>query len=106
VAGSRPANLGAVQTLGLGVEYPAEVYSLSHVALPFPADDPLYGNRPSGRKVLQLGAVALRGERNTLEVSQDSLNRISYNPFFDYMARRIEATMPLGPVPPPNTISP
>ena len=31
-----------------GLHYPDDVYSLSHIALPFPADDPLYGNRPSG----------------------------------------------------------
>jgi hypothetical protein len=69
------------------------VYSLSHVALPFPADDPLYGNRPSGLPVLQLGAVAVRGERNTLAISQDSIDRLTWNPFYDEMARRITATI-------------
>jgi alpha-beta hydrolase superfamily lysophospholipase len=94
VARSRPAGDGATQVVALGLDYPRDVYSLSHIALPFTADDPLYGDRPSGRKVLQLGSVALRGERNTLEVSQDSLNRLSYNPFYAYMTQRIEATMP------------
>ena len=69
------------------------MYSLSHVALPFPADDPLYGNQPSGLRVLQLGNVAVRGERNTLAVSQDSLNRLTWNPFYADMAARIEATL-------------
>ncbi|HET7883310.1 MAG TPA: alpha/beta hydrolase, partial [Acetobacteraceae bacterium] len=32
---------------GLGVMYPRDVFSLSHVALPFPADDPLYGSQPN-----------------------------------------------------------
>ena len=75
------------------LRYPADVYSLSHVALPFPADDPLYGNVPTGRAHLQLGTVAVRGERNTLAVSQDSLNRLGWNPFHDDMARRIEAVI-------------
>ena len=72
---------------------PLDVYSLSHIALPFPADDPLYGRTPSGLRVLQLGTVAVRGERNTLAVSQDSLDRLTWNPFFDDMAARIEATL-------------
>jgi hypothetical protein len=76
------------------MDYPRGVYSLSHIALPFPDDDALYGNRPSGKRVLQLGAIAVRGERNTLAVSQDSLNRLSHNPFYDYMAQRIATTAP------------
>jgi len=35
----------------------------------------------------------VRGERNTLAVSQDSLNRLSWNPFHDDMATRIEAVI-------------
>ena len=34
----------------LGVSYPRDVFSLSHVALPFPADDPLYGSQPNGQE--------------------------------------------------------
>jgi alpha-beta hydrolase superfamily lysophospholipase len=93
VARSRSAGATDISTHSLGEAYPNDVYSLSHVALPFPADDPLYGNRPSGLPVLQLGAVAVRGERNTLAVSQDSLNRLTWNPFYDDMAARIEAVM-------------
>ena len=78
-----------MQEQATGLSYPADIYSLSHTALPFPADDPLYGNRPSGRRVVQLGAIAVRGERNALVLSQDSLSRLSYNPFYAYMAARI-----------------
>ena len=91
VARSRPAGARAMREQPTGMNYPADVYSLSHIALPFPSDDPLYGNRPSGRRILQLGAIAVRGERNTLVVSQDSLSRLSYNPFYAYMAARIAA---------------
>ena len=93
VARSRLAGSSEVQVRLLGTRYPNEVYSLSHVALPFPADDPLYGNQPSGLPVLQLGNVAVRGERNTLAVSQDSLDRLTWNPFYDEMAERIEETL-------------
>jgi len=93
VARSRHAGANAVQAQATGLDYPSDVYSLSHIALPFPADDPLYGNRPSGRKIVQLGAVAVRGERNALVVSEDSLTRLSYNPFYGYMAARILANL-------------
>jgi alpha-beta hydrolase superfamily lysophospholipase len=93
LARSRPAGASALQVHATGLRYPLDVYSLSHIALPFPADDPLYGNQPTTRRILQLGTVAVRGERNTLEVSQDSLNRLTYNPFHDYMAARIERGM-------------
>lgn len=92
-ARTRRAGAAQVETQTLGMRYPGDVYSLSHVALPFPADDPLYGNRPSGLPVLQLGAVAVRGERNTLAISQDSIDRLTWNPFYDEMARRITATI-------------
>jgi len=83
-----------VQAAPTGLQYPNDVYSLSHIAVPFPEDDPLYGHLPSTGKRLQLGAVAVRGERNTLAVSQDSLNRLSWNPFFPWMSTRIEAAIP------------
>jgi alpha-beta hydrolase superfamily lysophospholipase len=93
VARSRRPGATTLQVQPTGLRYPADVYSLSHIALPFPADDPLYGNLPSGRRVIQFGTIAVRGERNTLLVSQDSLGRLSYNPFYPYMAARIEAQL-------------
>jgi hypothetical protein len=42
------------------------------------------------------GAMATRGERNTLIVSIDSLNRMSSNPFFPYMLARIEEGIDTG----------
>ena len=76
----------------LGLRYPNDVFSLSHVALPFPEDDPVYGAAPDPAEDfgVQLGAMALRGERGTLVVSLDALGRTSWNPFFPYQLRRIE----------------
>jgi alpha-beta hydrolase superfamily lysophospholipase len=80
-----------VRTLHL--TYPRDVYSLSHVALPFPTSDPLYGLAPEGNESfgISLGTVAARGEREALIVSLDWLLRINSNPFFSYMSDRIAA---------------
>jgi len=80
------------QVHALGLAYPADVYSLSHVALPFPLGDTLYGTQPDPGEDygVNLGAIALRGERGALIVSLDSLIRMSSNPFFPYMLERID----------------
>ncbi len=79
----------------LGLDYPFDVYSLSHVALPFPTTDSLYGQHPDPNEDfgIQLGAVAARGERGALIVSMDALLRMSSNPFFPYLLGRIEETL-------------
>jgi hypothetical protein len=45
---------------------------------------------------INLGALAARGERGALIVSMDSLLRMSSNPFFPYLIRRIEETSMLN----------
>ena len=79
-------------TSALGLSYPADIYSLSHVALPFPMSDSLYGLEPDNSENfgINLGAMASRGERGALILSLDSLLRVSSNPFFPYLAGRIE----------------
>ena len=76
----------------IDADYPHDVFSLSHLALPFPMTDPLYGMTPDDSEDfgVNLGAIAARGERGTLVVSIDSLVRTSSNPFFDYMIGRID----------------
>lgn len=75
----------------LGLLYPRGFYSLSHVALPFPVTDALYGIEPDGSENFgeNLGSLAPRGERNVLIASLDTLMRASSNPFFPYMLNRI-----------------
>jgi alpha-beta hydrolase superfamily lysophospholipase len=79
----------------LGLDYPRDVFSLSHVALPFPITDPLYGLQPDGSEDfgIELGDTAPRGERGTLIVSLDSLLRMSSNPFFPFLMERIEGAI-------------
>ena len=79
----------------LGLVYPFDVFSLSHVALPFPTSDALYGLTPDLTEDfgIRLGSLAARGERGTLIVNLDSLLRMSSNPFYPYLLGRIEDYM-------------
>jgi hypothetical protein len=73
----------------LGADWPSGVISLSHVALPIPPDDPLYGQRPPGNEdVLFLGQMAVQGERGMLRLSSDWLLRLRHNPFYAYLDAR------------------
>lgn len=76
----------------LELDYPPDIYSLSHIALPFPVTDALYGLKPDPEEDfgIRLGDIAPRGERNTLVVDLDSLLRVSSNPFFPYLIGRVE----------------
>ena len=80
----------------LGLSYPPTFYSLSHVALPFPISDALYGIKPDRSENFgeNLGTLMPRGERNVLIASLDSLMRASSNPFFPYMIDRIGEGIP------------
>ena len=74
----------------LGISWPRGVVSLSHVALPFPPDDPLYGRHPSpDGDLLFLGDMAIKGERGLLRIPADWLLRLRYNPFYPYLERRM-----------------
>jgi esterase/lipase len=69
--------------------WPSGVISLSHVALPFSPDDPLYGQRsPDNQEFLFLGQMAIQGERGLLQIPTDWLLRLRYNPFFDFLQVR------------------
>jgi len=87
----RKAAGGDVEQQYVDLAWPNGVFSLSHVALPFAPDDPVYGSRrPSSRERIYLGAVDVRGERGVLAVSPANLIRLRHNPFFEFMTRRTE----------------
>ena len=70
--------------------WPPDVYSLSHVALPFPPDDPIYGLTAAADEGLPpLGALALRGERGALSIPASEQLRLKSNPFFGYLSQRL-----------------
>jgi alpha-beta hydrolase superfamily lysophospholipase len=101
VARTTPAGETAATVTPLGLAYPPGVFSLSHVALPFPPWDPLYGIAPDSSEDfgIHLGNVAARGERGALIVHLDSLLRMSSNPFYAYVAERLSNLLDRPPAP-------
>ena len=72
----------------------ASAYSLSHVALPFPPDDPLFGNEPAGPGNpfrVRLGTLQPRGKRAVLTVPVEQLMRLTWNPFFPLVEEKVRA---------------
>src|SRR5215470_12764828 len=107
-----PGQLDAVDR-PLGLIYPPSIFSLSHLSIPIPMDDPLYGMQPDPKTRdefgLSLGAMGARGERGVLVVNQDFLTRLSSNPFFPYVLERVAENIErpagatgrnLAPIPP------
>jgi len=88
-----PGQLQAV-VRKLDIAYPPGIFSLSHLAIPIPVNDPLYGITPDpgsrGEFGLNLGLLDARGERSALIVDQDFLTRLPSNPFFPYLLERVE----------------
>ena len=85
-----PFSAVAEDVVPLGVPWPDEVISLSHVDLPFPPDDPLYGRYPPEESgAVFLGQLAIRGERGVLKIPGQWLLRLRHNPFYDYQEQRV-----------------
>ena len=85
---------GTIHAQALPLEYPRGFFSLSHVALPFPPTDSLYGIEPEDLEFgVHLGNQQPRGERGTLLNGADTLVRASCNPFFPYIVTRLEEGM-------------
>lgn len=83
-----------VRQADLGLQWPAGMFALSHVALPMAPDDALYGaTAPASPQQLYLGRLAVFGERGLLLVPEASLLRARYNPFFSYVLARTDAVL-------------
>ncbi|MBJ3779915.1 alpha/beta hydrolase [Enterobacter asburiae] len=93
VAKITPAGSTRETVVPLAQAWPQDVYSLSHVAVPFPPDDDLYGREPGvkNRYGISLGTIALWGETSVLSVGKEALMRVTSNPFYDYMQERINS---------------
>ena len=87
-AGPGPVRVSAAP---LGLAWPEGVFSLSHVAIPFPESDDLYGRLPEPPPTfgLRLGCVTPRGERAVLTVPLDQWMRLTWNPFFPWLEARV-----------------
>jgi alpha-beta hydrolase superfamily lysophospholipase len=78
------AGRGVEAVCVLDERWPAGVYSMTHIALVFPPDDPLYGG-PDATPYsgIKLGKVVLRGEGSALRISPAGFLRQTWNPFFE-----------------------
>ncbi len=80
---------GNTQRKHLNIDWPEGVYSLSHLALPISADDPLYGRKEAPPSPgIKLGDLTLHGEKGALEISASYLQRQRWNPFHSYTQER------------------
>ena len=87
---SKPENLQHMERKETKLSWPQGVYSLSHVALPFSSDDPIYGDpNHLGNDQVSLGNISLRGERGLLQVPDNQLMRLRYNPFYSFQEQLI-----------------
>ena len=88
---TRPARSTEPSVRPLDLVWPPGFYSLSHLAIPFPSDDPIYGTSPgpSPGWGVQLGALEPRGERGLLSISTGQFSRLRSNPFFPYIEQRL-----------------
>ena len=75
----------------LELEWPRKIFSLSHIAIPFPEYDDVYGaiGDNASNNYFNLGTLSPRGERGVLTVPIHMLMRLRYNPFYSYMEQRI-----------------
>jgi alpha-beta hydrolase superfamily lysophospholipase len=70
--------------------WPIAMHSLSHVALPFPKTDLLYGEFNSEESPdLHLGNLAVRGERGVIQIPASAMLRLRWNPFYSYFEQRV-----------------
>jgi pimeloyl-ACP methyl ester carboxylesterase len=93
----KPAGDAPEERQDLGMSWPEDVYSLSHVALPFSGLDSLYGGFGPGKSPgIHLGDLALRGERGLLLISAGDMLRLRWNPFYPYLEWRLLSFIGLG----------
>lgn len=91
-----PAHSQRQESQPLAASYPSDLFSLSHVALPFPPNDALYGQHPDPSEDfgIHLGTLTPRGERGVLIVGLDLFQRVTSNPFYDYLVQRVDQVLP------------
>ncbi len=92
---TREAGAREVAETDLPLEWPRGVFSVGHVSLPFPPDDPVYGLEPPAGVALgfNLGAVPARGEDGALLVPLGTFARLRANPFFDVIRARVTESL-------------
>jgi len=89
VARTRRAGENGTTDTALGTAWPAAVFSLTHVALPFPPTDALYGGEAPVGRTIPIGHLVLHGEKGVFRISAADMLRIRWNPFYSYLEARI-----------------
>jgi alpha-beta hydrolase superfamily lysophospholipase len=97
LASKPPGDDAEFSETDLGLSWPEGIYSLTHVALPFPPDDPLYGGLGNAESPgIHLGDIALRGEREVLHIPPSEMLRLRWNPFYSYLEGKVLDFFELG----------
>jgi alpha-beta hydrolase superfamily lysophospholipase len=65
------------------LRWPPYCFALSHVCIPMPPEDEVYGKNG------WLGGLNVKGEKSVLTFSSDNLMRIRYNPFYSLVEKKI-----------------
>lgn len=74
----------------LPFSWPKGLYSLSHVALPFSPDDPIYGNLFMRKDDnVRLGNISVRGEKKVFAIPAQNMHRLRHNPFYKHLEDRV-----------------
>lgn len=116
VIGNRPGGTSAIAAFtrepgaaastqeDLPLVWPQGVFSVGHVALPIPPDDPVYGliREEGAIPGYNLGAVAAKGESGALLVPLGMFSRIRSNPFFDVIRTKITQALAEDPAAAPR----
>jgi len=79
-----------------GLAWPPSVFSMGHLAVPMPPDDPMYGlapRRSADGLAIPLGRGAPLGEAGALTVGLGQFARLRSNPFFPLIVDRIDAAV-------------
>ena len=96
IARTKPEGATMVIDKDIELAWPGGLFSLSHVAVPFSPDDPVYGNDPDADEIhITLGSIFIRGERNLLQIPDNYFLRLRYNPFFAYLRERVSVFLDL-----------
>jgi hypothetical protein len=92
---TREPGARSVTVEDLPYAWPRGVFSVGHVSLPFPVDDPVYGLVPASGpgQGYNLGAIAAKGESGALLVGLGTFARLRSNPFFDVIRTRVIETL-------------
>ncbi|MBE9549185.1 MAG: alpha/beta fold hydrolase [Proteobacteria bacterium] len=80
-----------VQRIPMSMSWPEHIFSLSHVSLPFPPDDTLYGGLATKASPgVALGDLEFKGEVGVLATPAALLMRLRWNPFYYWMEAEID----------------